>query len=191
MSFVVLCDHYEAAGFFVEAMHDARARVATDRGQRGEMMQQGIDQRATIALVVGGSGSGVDHHAGRLVDNGEIVVFVEDVEGDFLGDGSERSTLSGAEDRDALAAAQLEGRLGGCVVQQYLFLGDKFLHPSAAHVEARGEVLVEALAGVIGRNRDKNWECFRHSTGRILQTLRNSTGPSGAETWQAGVSAVV
>ena len=53
------------------------------------MVEQGIDQRTAIALIFGGAGAGVDHHPGRFVDDGEIVVFVEDVDRNFFGDGAQ------------------------------------------------------------------------------------------------------
>ena len=50
-----------------------------------EVVKQRVDQRAAVALVVGAAGAGVDHHAGGFVDDGEVLVLEEDVEGDVLG----------------------------------------------------------------------------------------------------------
>ena len=44
------------------------------------VVQQRVDQRAAVARVVGRACAGVDHHAGGLVDHGEVLVLVEDVE---------------------------------------------------------------------------------------------------------------
>ena len=82
---VVFGDEDEAAGLLVEAMDDAGAEVAADVGELVEVEEEGVDEGAAVAGVVGGAGSGVDHHAGGLVDDGEVLVFVEDVEGDVFG----------------------------------------------------------------------------------------------------------
>ena len=71
-------------------------------------MQQRIDQRAAIAFVVGGARAGVNHHSRGLVDHGEIVVFVDDVERNVFRDGAQRRRLRVAENRDLLAATQLQ-----------------------------------------------------------------------------------
>ncbi len=61
-------------------------QLASDLRKGCETMQKGIDQRAAIAIVVGRSRAGVNHHAGRLVDHGEVVIFVDDIERNILGD---------------------------------------------------------------------------------------------------------
>ena len=57
-------------------------------------------------------GAGVHHHAGGLVDDGEMLVFKDDFEGDVLRRGPERSGMGLAGDEDLFAAAKLERRLG-------------------------------------------------------------------------------
>jgi len=86
---VVFGDEDEAAGELVEAVDDAGAEVAADVGEVGEVEEERVDEGTAVAGVVGGSGSGVNHHAGGFVDDGEVLVFVEDVEGNVLGDGVE------------------------------------------------------------------------------------------------------
>ena len=72
------------------------------------MMQQSIHQGATITGIVGGSGSGVYHHSCRLVNDGEIVVFINNVKRDIFRDSFERRSLSIAQDCHRFTPAQLE-----------------------------------------------------------------------------------
>ena len=112
MGSVVFGDYDEAAGFFVEAVNDTGAQVAANFGEWAETMQQGVDQGAAIAVGVGGSGAGVHHHTGGLVDDGEVFVFVNNIEWNFFGDGAQGRAFYVAEDFDFFAAAQVEGGLG-------------------------------------------------------------------------------
>ena len=111
MGDVVAGDENQAAGFLVETMHDAGTRLAADLRKLGEAVQQRVDQRAAIAVVVGGARSGVHHHAGRLVDDGEVVVLVDDIERNIFGHGAQRRRRGIAEDGDGLAAFELQRRL--------------------------------------------------------------------------------
>jgi hypothetical protein len=149
---VVFGDEDEAAGLLVETMDDAGAEVAAYVGELVEVEEEGVDEGAAVAgvyLVRGGcAGSGVDHHAGGLVDDGEVLVFVENFERDVLGDGVERGGLRGAFDLDGLAAAELLFGLGGMTVDADLAGFDEELDAGAADVgECLGEVLVEAEVG--------------------------------------------
>ncbi len=76
--------------------------------QLAEAMQQSIDQRAAIALVLRRSGTGVDHHSRGLVHHCQVIVFVNDIERNVFGDRAQRWRLRIAENRDLLAATQLE-----------------------------------------------------------------------------------
>jgi hypothetical protein len=87
----------------------------------------------------------VDHHACGFVDDGEVLVLVEDVEGDVLGDGVEWRWLWGAFDLDGFAAVELLLGLGGVAVDPDLTGFDEELDAGAADVgDGLGEVLVEA-----------------------------------------------
>ena len=66
-------------------MHDARPQLASNLRKGGEAMEQRVDQRAAIALVVGRARAGVDHHSRRFVNHSEIVIFVNDVERNIFG----------------------------------------------------------------------------------------------------------
>jgi hypothetical protein len=133
-------------------MDDAGAEIAADVGELGEVEEEGVDEGASVAFVYatkgGSAGSGVDHHAGGLVDDGEVLVFVEDFERDVFGDGVEGGGLRGAFDLDGFAAVEFLLRLGGVAVDADLAGLDEELDPGAGDVgEGLGEVLVEAEVG--------------------------------------------
>jgi hypothetical protein len=149
---VVFGDEDEAAGLLVEAMDDAGAEVAAYVGEFGEVKEEGVDEGASVALVQtaqgGSAGSGVDHHAGRLVDDGEVLVFVEDFERDIFGDGVEGGGLRSAFDLDGFSAVEFLFGLGEVAVDANLASLDEELDAGSGDVgESVGEVLVEAEVG--------------------------------------------
>ncbi len=73
-----LGDHHQTSGVLVQTVHDAGTRDIDDVRH---MVQQGIEQRA-----VGVTGSRVHHQTGWLVDDEDLVVFVNNVELDVLSD---------------------------------------------------------------------------------------------------------
>ena len=162
---VVFGDEDEAAGLFVEAMDDAGAEIATDVGEFVEVEEERVDESAAVAGVwFAGCGvpcSGVDHHAGGFVDDGEVFVFVEDFEGDVFGDGVERRGLGGAFDFDGLAAVEFLLRLRGCPVDADLAGFDKELDAGSGDVrESLGQVLVETEIGGGGVGGEGADACF-------------------------------
>ncbi len=76
---VVFGHHQEARGVFVEAMHDARSPLAAD-AQLRVAMNEGVGDGAVVVAC-----AGVNDHAGGLVDDGEVVVVVDDHEWQVLG----------------------------------------------------------------------------------------------------------
>ena len=180
MGAVVFGDEDEAAGLLVEAMDDAGAEVAADVGEFVEVEEEGVDEGATVAGVVGGAGSGVDHHAGGLVDDGEVLVFVEDLEGDVFGDGVEGCGLRGAFDLDGLAAVEFLFGLGGVAVDADLAGFDEELDAGAGDVgEGLGEVLVEAEiggGGVGGEGADAGRVA---ASGSSSSSSKSMTGTGG------------
>ena len=81
---VVFGDDDEAAGVLVEAMNDAGAKVAAGCGKRFETEEQRVDEGVAVARIFSFAGAGVHHHAGGLVDDGEVLVFEDDVERNVL-----------------------------------------------------------------------------------------------------------
>jgi hypothetical protein len=90
----------------------------------------------------------VDHHAGGLVDDGMVLVFVEDFEGNVFGDGVERGGLRGAFDLYGFATVEFLFGLGGVAVDADLVGFDEELDAGSGDVwEGLGEVLVETEVG--------------------------------------------
>ena len=149
---VVFGDEDEAAGLLVEAMDDAGAEVSAGGREFVEVEEEGVDEGAAVALVDsiwgGVACSGVDHHACGLVDDGEVLVFVEDVEGDVFRGGVEGRGLGSAFDLDGFAAVEFLLRLGGVAVDADLTGFDEELDAGAGDVgQGLGEILVEAQIG--------------------------------------------
>ena len=87
----------------------------------------------------------MDHHSCRLVDDGEVLVFMEDVEGDILGYGVEGRRVGGTFNFDRFAAVELLLGFGRVAIDTDLAGFDEHLDTGAADVrEGLGEVLVEA-----------------------------------------------
>ena len=85
------------------------------------------------------------HHASGLVDDGEVVVFVDDVEREVFGFGAKSGGLGIAFDLDLFTAAELVACLGDGAVDGDLAVFDEQLHTAAADVrEGLGEVGIDA-----------------------------------------------
>ena len=80
--------------------------IAVEVAQVAEVKLQGVDQRAAPVPL-----GRVHHHVGRLVDDGEVLVLVEDFERDVLGD-RHGCVGSGRHDADLVAGAHLVAGLG-------------------------------------------------------------------------------
>ena len=74
-----LRDDEESRGVLVEPVDDPRTCDAADAGEIGAVVEKGVHERAGEV-----SGRGVDDHAGRLVDDKEVVVLEDDGEGNVL-----------------------------------------------------------------------------------------------------------
>ena len=70
---VVLGDDHQARGAAIEPVHDARPFLAADAAEIVDVMEQRVHQRA--ARVAGGR---MHDHAGRLVDDDDVAVLVDD-----------------------------------------------------------------------------------------------------------------
>lgn len=78
---LVLGNYHEAGGIFVEAMHNAGSKGAVNGGDIRTMSQDGIHQRVT-----GVPRCRMNGDISRLVDHQDIIVLVDDGEGNILGD---------------------------------------------------------------------------------------------------------
>ena len=120
------------------------------------------------------AGAGMDHHAGGLVDYGQIRVFIDDVERNVLRRGLERRGMRLAGDDDLFAAAQLERGFGLRAIDEHVALIDQQLHARAADAfKLRGEEVVEALA--CGLRRERRW-CAVQLMRMLSTSCRRSTG---------------
>ncbi len=109
-------------------------------GQRRAAGDQRVDQG-----VVPVARRGVDHQPGGLVDDGEVLVLVDDGERD--GGGAERAgrLVLGEPDGDQLAAGEDPGGAGGLAVDGHRLVGDEPGGLGAGEAELVGEEAVEAL----------------------------------------------
>ena len=137
---VGLGDDDAARGVFVETVHDAGTLDSVDASELAvAVMKEGVDEGA-----VGIAGGGVDDHAVGFVEDDEVFVFVENVEGKILGNEFEGDGLG---DGDADEVAGMEGLLGfgGAVVDEDVAFFDEGLKAGArVFFETRSEEGVEA-----------------------------------------------
>ena len=132
-----------AAGIAVEAMDDARAGGTAAAAQGGaEVELQGPGQGPRPM-----SPRRMDHHAGRLVDDHQLVVLVEDVQGDVFRSGRLAGDFR-QHDADALAGAEAEGRLAAAAVDRRAAGGDDAAEvPAAVGGEVHGQEDVQPQLG--------------------------------------------
>lgn len=118
----------------------------------------------------------MDHHACGFVDDGDVGVLVDDVEGNFFSAGAERRRNERAGDGDGFAAVELDAGLGGCAVEEDFLVGDERLDARAAEAvvgggEGERKILVEALVCGFGGDGDGEVHIFR---------IRGESGAGGA-----------
>ena len=101
VGFVVLGHHEQARGAPVEAVHDARAQHAAHSGEVLHVVEQGVDEGP-----LGVPGAGMDHEAGRLVDDEQVVVLVDDAQAGCPRAPARRRRGAGTSSVHRLAAAQ-------------------------------------------------------------------------------------
>ncbi len=99
------------------------------------------------------------HHPRRLIDHRQIVVFVNNVERNVLGNGPQRLNLRPPKDADLLATTEPQRRLAGFPVDQHQFLLNQLLHPRPANVsKLRNEELIQTNSCLLrcdGKSRRK------------------------------------
>ena len=77
-----LCHNQQSAGVLVYAVNQAHGGVVgVISGKVPQMPSDGVDQRAAVVAA-----SGVYHQACRLVDDHQLVVFINNVQGNVFGD---------------------------------------------------------------------------------------------------------
>src|SRR6476620_17151 len=122
----------------VEPVHDA-GPLRPGHADVRRVMKQRVDKRAG-AMPRGR----VDNHAGRLVDRDDVLVFIDDVQRNLLG---QQLILFDRRDRDLddLARRDLECTAANLAIDQHVAIVDQTLEPGSAHVrDVRGDEFVEA-----------------------------------------------
>lgn len=141
----MLGDDDAAGSVFVEAVDDARSGLSTDAGEVVAMMKQSIDQGA-VRVACGG----VDDEARGFVDDEDVAVLIEDLQGNVLGDDFDGGGVGNSEG-DLIARANDGTGLGGFTVEAGVVGFDQVLEAGTGMLgEARVEEAVEALARVGG-----------------------------------------
>ena len=146
---VVLGHDHHAGRAAIEAVHDARAHLAANAAQVGKMMQQRVHERPRAV-----AGGGMDHHAGGLVHHGQILVLIQDVDGQRLAaDGRGRGV--GELHVHEVAVAQLQVGLGDAPGDGHAAVGDQLLKLRARMAaEKRSQKAIEALAPLLGGHHE-------------------------------------
>ena len=145
---IVFGHHQQAAGVFVDAVHDARADGAANAGELpGTVVEQRVDQRA-----VGVAGRRVHHHAFGFVDDEQVGVLIHDVQRDIL-----RRRLDGLRvrhfHRHPVPCPRLVAFGHAAAVDLYARFLNKVLQGAAGQPFARlAQKAVQALAGSLRRH---------------------------------------
>ncbi len=150
MNFIVSRDEERAGGFTVETMNDSRAEFAADGGEfavRAEFVEQGVDHGAGFH-----SRARMDDHARGLVDDDQIVIGIENIEGNGFGlrvHGCRRGNFDG----DCIAGFNAMGALRRSAVYAGVAVVEQRLDARAAEIgEMRRQKTIEAPACVFGRD---------------------------------------
>jgi hypothetical protein len=125
----------------------------------------------------------VDGHASRLVDDDDVGIFVENVEGDgFWLSAKRRARL--CVNGDAFAAAEFLRGFGRASVDEDEAGFDQLLDACAAEVgELRGKIAVETLARFVSGDDKLMGDCGSH--GRILAVCLSGEIRAGKK-WRVG-----
>ena len=111
--FIIFCNDHQAAGSAIETVNNPRPQIARTGRKLLEAVQQGVYESAPIASVIRRAGTCMNHHSRGLVDDGKVVIFINDIERDFLGNRAQGRKLNRADDSDPLAAAKAKRGFGG------------------------------------------------------------------------------
>ena len=143
MRLVALGHEHDAGGVAVEAVQDPRPPVAVDRAPLLAVMHQAVHQRPRPPAA-----GGMDHQVRLLVQRQEMLVLVNDVQRDRLGD-ELTDRLRRRHHVHQVAGLEVFARLGGLAVDGDEVELDQALHAVAREVgDAVDEVLVEAALDV-------------------------------------------
>ena len=101
-----------AGCILVDAVDQSGPHVAAlEKRQVLQMIGQGVDQRPRIVAV-----AGMDDHAGGLVDDNQVVVFIQNVERNVFGNDFQFAERIGHDDLNPVRGLHLVTRLDGRAV---------------------------------------------------------------------------
>ena len=133
MRVVVFCNHQAAAGFLVQAMHDARPGHAAHAAEAGAtMVQQRVDQG-----VLRMARARMHDQSRRFVEHEQILVFVKNIQGHFLG-GCLRGRRLRPLDVDQFSLARMMRRLDDPAIDTNMPLGQQALNGGARRIGKLG-----------------------------------------------------
>src|SRR5216683_1451551 len=167
---VVARDGDQAGRAFVEPMHDPRPHRASGHRPAPAASEQRVDQRSGVV-----AGRGVHDHPGRLVDDGEILVFIKDIERDVLRGGVADVGLRDLE-LDHVARGYVVGGIGSVTVDVHEVALDESRRGGAAEVlSVLGEKAIQPQGG---RRRDQAAWGLRITYPRISKATPMLTAES-------------
>ena len=142
MSGLGLGDEQETRSVFVEAVNDAESGRVTDVRKRWKIIEKSVGE--STCLVARG---GVGGQASGFIDGEQVVVFVDDAEGEGLGRGG-GGRLGGKVELKPVCLFQPVTRFGCLTVDPDPALVNQLLDGRAGEVGAEGgEVFVQAFVG--------------------------------------------
>ena len=173
---VVLGDDQEAAGVLVEPVDDARPPHPADARQAvAAMGDQGIDQRSRLV-----AGTGVDDQACRLVDDDQVLVFIDNGRAPWSPPGV-RPPRPGRITRHALRpASRLWRAFGdGHTLDSDLAFRDKALEARPADIRkgARQEAVEPVGGAAFGCRTVKG--CGHETKSKLQQAVRSGDATPG------------
>ena len=155
--------HHKAGGVLVQAVHDTRTRHIDNVRH---VVQQGVEQGA-----IGMTGSRMHHQARRLVDHQDIVVFIDDIEFDVLGDPFTLSFLLGNQFKNSATMDNVSRADNRAVHSQAAVFDPGGKARARVLSEELGGDLIEALAAQFGRHLCAKFNFIGHARTRRRHSL--------------------
>ncbi len=148
---LVLGHHQQTGGVLVDAVHQTGTHVPLlKQGKILQMPRERIDERTAVVAV-----SRMHDQSGRLVEHDEVVVLMNDVERNILGDDLHLALGIGHHEGDAVERLHLVTRLHRRAVHQDVSSVGRRLHPASRTVfESHRQVFVYAEHGLTPVYRD-------------------------------------
>jgi hypothetical protein len=144
---VILRDYDQSTRLAVKPVHDSRTKLPSNAGEIFVTVQECIYERASGTRMFRRACASVDHHSGWLIDDGEIVVFINDVERNVFGRRFYWRPLGRADDLDYVSRPHLPGCPFRAAIDKNFLFFDQLLDPGATDIrDLRNDELVQSLA---------------------------------------------